>query len=299
MESTLLVEREEFDKNRDVARTVYVRPITTNCGSQYKVGGGSYTIIGAKSHFTLTHASTLTPQSFSSFERRLRSGIRGQLPPVPEVLECSLLEISSDDNSITNTALLHSNFDGGTMIVSSPIDLEIQASQPWSVNSLQSSSSSIGVTPSSHPLRDPGVSHISSAMEAIRTSLNSTLQSEHSNKNQIASESNCVREVSNVPPLCTPHPSNPDSYPIESLGMDLFMEEEKSIYESLIALGNEKTSKSELKSVDLASFPQKKLKYLPTEYNGNVLFELPRLFVVKGGGGAILDGMDRRCDGHV
>ena len=79
-------------------------------------------------------------------------------------------------------------------------------------------------------------------MEAIRTLLNSTLQSECFDNNQIASESNCIRKVSNVPLLCTLHLSNLDSYPIEPLGMDLSMVEEKSIYESLIALGNQKTS---------------------------------------------------------
>ena len=34
LESILLVEREEFDENGDVVRTVYVRPITTDRGSQ-------------------------------------------------------------------------------------------------------------------------------------------------------------------------------------------------------------------------------------------------------------------------
>ena len=51
--------------------------------------------------------------------------------------------------------------------------------------------------------------------------------------------------------------------------------EEKRIHEALIALGNQKMTQSELKSANLASFPHRKLKYLPTEYNGNVVFELP------------------------
>ena len=75
--------------------------------------------------------------------------------------------------------------------------------------------------------------------------------------------------------------------------------EEKSIYETVIALRNQRSSRSELKSADLASFPFNKLKYLPLEYNGNVVFELPRSSIVKGGGAAMLDGMDRQHDGHA
>ena len=38
MESTLLVEREEFDDNGAISNTVYVRPISTKRGWQYRVG---------------------------------------------------------------------------------------------------------------------------------------------------------------------------------------------------------------------------------------------------------------------
>ena len=41
------------------------------------------------------------------------------------------------------------------------------------------------------------------------------------------------------------------------------------------------------------------MKFLPVEYNGNCIFELPPVAVVKEGGLSRLDGMDRKRDGHV
>ena len=48
VESTLLVEREEFDDNGSVLRTVYVKPISTDIGWHYRVGLGSYIVVGAR-----------------------------------------------------------------------------------------------------------------------------------------------------------------------------------------------------------------------------------------------------------
>ena len=72
-----------------------------------------------------------------------------------------------------------------------------------------------------------------------------------------------------------------------------------SIYKSLLSLRSHRPGRSELKSVDLSTFPHEKLNYLSTKYNGNIVFELPSLLTVKGGGAAILEGMDRRRDGHA
>ena len=72
-----------------------------------------------------------------------------------------------------------------------------------------------------------------------------------------------------------------------------------SIYDSLLSLQNHWSWQSELKNVDLAIFPHQKLNYLPTKYNGNILFELPPLSTVKGDGATMLEGMDRRGDGYA
>ena len=72
-----------------------------------------------------------------------------------------------------------------------------------------------------------------------------------------------------------------------------------SIYDSLLNLGSHRAGRSELKNVDLASFSYQKVNYLSMRYNGDIVFELPLLPNVKGGGAAMLEGMDRRRDGHA
>ena len=66
----------------------------------------------------------------------------------------------------------------------------------------------------------------------------------------------------------------------------------KSFMDLLLAMGDDKSGRSILKSVDLSSFVHEALKYLPAEFNGNRVFELPPLTVVKEDGLSRLDGMD-------
>ena len=71
-----------------------------------------------------------------------------------------------------------------------------------------------------------------------------------------------------------------------------------SIYDSIVVLGNQPKAKSGLKNTNRASFPHHKIKFLPWECNGNAIFELPPLNSPKEGASGILEGMDRRSDGH-
>ena len=147
----------------------HVRPTTTERGMQYRVGAGSYIVIGIESHFSVAQASILSPKSFSSFEHRICGGVRGQLPPIPEVPECSLLELSFDDDSITSTMLLKSDSNGRIVIVSSPIDLENEATHPCNASSLQCNGLSIIGTPKSLPKKDIGSFEMRLANELMRT----------------------------------------------------------------------------------------------------------------------------------
>jgi hypothetical protein len=72
-----------------------------------------------------------------------------------------------------------------------------------------------------------------------------------------------------------------------------------SIYESLIAIGNQPNARCMLKIVDLASYPHHTVKYLPRQYNGDAIFELPAIVAPKDGIAGKLDGMDRKFDGHT
>ena len=67
----------------------------------------------------------------------------------------------------------------------------------------------------------------------------------------------------------------------------------------LLGMGYSKANRSVLKTIDLSTFKHEVVKYLPVEYNGDCIFELPPLVVVKEGGLSRLDGMDRKRDGHV
>ena len=73
----------------------------------------------------------------------------------------------------------------------------------------------------------------------------------------------------------------------------------RSIMELLLAVCGRPSAKSQLASANLASFRHEVVQFLPIEYNGNVIFELPSFLIVKEGGVARLDSMDRRFDGHA
>jgi hypothetical protein len=72
-----------------------------------------------------------------------------------------------------------------------------------------------------------------------------------------------------------------------------------SIYESLVAIGNQPNARCMLKIVDLASYPHHTVKYLPRQYNGDAIFEFPAIVAPKDGAVGRLDGMDRKFDGHA
>ena len=90
LESTLLVEREDFDDTGAISNTVYVRPISTERGWQYRVGGGSYTVIGVESRFSVSQASAMSPQSMYSIGRHRQQARMSPMPPVAEVPEHSV-----------------------------------------------------------------------------------------------------------------------------------------------------------------------------------------------------------------
>ena len=70
------------------------------------------------------------------------------------------------------------------------------------------------------------------------------------------------------------------------------------VYDLLVAMCNKHNAKSEFRAADLGSFEHKNVKYLPSQFNGNAIFELPPLHAPKLGGKGRLEGMDRRYDGH-
>ena len=74
---------------------------------------------------------------------------------------------------------------------------------------------------------------------------------------------------------------------------------QKSIMDFFYAMGGNKSGRSILKSVDLLPFKHELVRFLSAEYNGDRVFELPTLAVVKEGGLSRLDGTDQKRNGHV
>ena len=72
-----------------------------------------------------------------------------------------------------------------------------------------------------------------------------------------------------------------------------------SIMTFLLALRDRPLGKSDLGSANLASFKHMVVQSLPVEFNGNCIFELPPLAIVKERRACRLDGMDQKIDCHV
>ena len=119
VESTLLVEREEFDENGAVLRTIYIRPTSTDKGWQYRVGSGSYIVVGAHVEMNISHMPMHSPHTYSPIERRSRRPMMSPLPTVAELPEHSVEELSSNDDSNAITVLLDSDSKTQTVIISS------------------------------------------------------------------------------------------------------------------------------------------------------------------------------------
>ena len=98
---------------------------------------------------------------------------------------------------------------------------------------------------------------------------------------------------------CTPQSKRVDVTSIHASSNLPVTGANKSIMDLLLLMGCSKSGMSILKTADLSTFKHEVVKFLPVEYNGNCIFELPPVVVVKEGGLCRLDGMDRKQDGHV
>ena len=295
MESTLLVEREEFDENGAVLQTVYIRPTLTDNGCQYRVGLRSYTVVDAHIGMNVSHTSTHLPHTYSSVERRSRCPMMSPLPTVAEVPEHLVEELSSDDDSNPATVLLDSDLETQTVIISSQQEDSHETNVAEdSCNCIErplSSLLSLTPTETTHASEMPSRNAIpKSFSNDSPQSVGCDVYGNHLS-NPVSSGETRSRVLSSAQSSGSDGKNRPlgdsNSYPVIS------------IYDSLLSLWSHQSGWSELKNVDLATFPHQKLNYLPTKYNGNIVFELPTLSIVKGGGAAMLEGMDRRQDRHA
>jgi hypothetical protein len=72
-----------------------------------------------------------------------------------------------------------------------------------------------------------------------------------------------------------------------------------NIVDALKQTKSRKRSKSDLASIDFDSIEVRDVKYLPSSFDGDILFVLPPVpFGVPSAYGRSMDGMDKMCDGH-
>ena len=220
------------------------------------------------------------------------------MPTVAEVPEHSVQELSSDDNSIAATVILGSDSEERTVIISSGPDLSHGVTQRLSEDAPSHSIERLLKSTYSPTSSEP--SHASET-PSRRTIRKSPLHSTSESVDCAVGGNGLGTPVSSVgtPVVVQPrHLSYESGIKYEGVGegSDSTV---ISIYDSLLSLQSHRPGRSELKTVDLSTFPHEKLNYLPTKYNGDIIFELPPLPTMKGGGAAMLEGMDRRRDGHA
>ena len=295
VESMLLVEREELDDNGAVLRTVYIRPISTDNGWQYRVGSRSYTVVSAPLEMNISHAPMQSPRTYLLVGRRSRRPMMSPLPTIAELPEHSVEELSSDDDSNAATVLLDSYSETRTVIISSQEEGShenvVAEGSDNCIDRLLGSLPSLTPTETTHASETPSRSAIpksfsndspqSVGCNVFGNYLNNPVSSSET-QTQILPSAQSPRSDGQTHPF-----GDNSSYPVIS------------IYDSLLSLRSHRSGRNKLKNVDLATFPHQKLNYLPTKYNGNIVFELPPLSTVKSGGAAMLEGMDRRRDEHA
>ena len=220
------------------------------------------------------------------------------MPPVAEVLEQSVEEISLNGNSVAVTVLLDLDSETQNVIISSQQNCDPRDSRESSGDGLEgalypafsSQPSSTSIVPT-HASKTPSKksmpqSRVYTSSESIGCKLFMRgVNSPRSSSETLGRQQSLA--VSNV---------------IAGKGLHFagcsnsFM---PSIYDNLLNLGSHRAGRNKLKNVDLASFSHQKVNYLPMRYNGDIVFELPPLPNVKGGGAAMLEGMDKRRDGYA
>ena len=108
-ETSLLLERKEFDEARTVTHTVYQKPVLSDGRLFYKVGPVSYTVIGGFSSFDLSQASTKMPESCASLERKTAGLLKQMLALVKESELLELLSFDNEDDCIPFLSLKELN----------------------------------------------------------------------------------------------------------------------------------------------------------------------------------------------
>jgi hypothetical protein len=98
-QQSLLVEKEEFDYDGILIRTVYQNPSDIDGESIYVFFPGNYTVIGGISGSLISNTATQSHGSFSLFRRKTHPKMMPTLPSMRESPEFTILSSFGDDDN--------------------------------------------------------------------------------------------------------------------------------------------------------------------------------------------------------
>jgi hypothetical protein len=240
-ETSLLIEKEEFDSHGNLIRTVYQKPSITESGTYYRVTPGSYNIIGGVSSFNFSQASTLTPRSAGGFDRWASIRMRPTLSSMKESPEYIVLSSSDEEEvDLRSSSSMKSE------------DVSVNFSDDDSIET------GIDLSPSGRPGQCFNITELESSHPG------SFLVSDTPSRSLGCDTSDGSKPTSTeeAPP---PDLTNSIDFSGSQKGdADVSESYDSSVYEYVVVFGNQPHSKSLLKSSNLGSFPHHRIKFLPS-----------------------------------
>ena len=277
----VIVEREEYDDDMFLMRTILERPHTCIPRWSYRVKPAYYKVLSLPSRLSGSEESMPTPQSVSSFNNSKSEKGVSRLRTIVESPEIKVHCLSSDSESDCEA-----NSDSKDVVVVGLAD--------------DFSSASVGAQdpdiryPYFHENTDVRSDGVVKSEDESGNSFNPS-QGSGSEITVLASEwlassygiAPTIADSDPVASETPPQGSNSDtdfkctleSVSVGCSGPQLSSEGKcnesaKSIMELLLAVCGRPLARSHLRSADLSSFKHEVVPHLPVEFNGNVVFEL-------------------------
>ena len=309
----VLVEREEYNDDMVVMRILYQRPRYSDDGVFYRVTPGFYKVQWVGESVILgTESRSRSPRSSPAIQRSSGFQSNERLPTVFEVDEVDGEKV---ETSPIEVLCLSSNFEAGHGEES-----DSDSSHSGEEDVVVLGSPKVGRSRSDF-FGGFGIGDVGSgdnawaSIERVFGGSRHSLSKSTANNtaNQLESHvdipsSECIPEtvstigggtganqsprVSETPlrefgslsvSTCTPQSKPVGVTSIHASSNPPALDANKSIMDLLLLMESSKSGRSILKIADLSTFKHKVVKFLPVEYNGNCIFELPPVAVVKEG----------------
>ena len=302
----VIVEREEYDNDMVLMRTILQRPHFCIPRWSYQVTPRYYKVLSLASPISGSKQFTPTPQLISSFNVSKSEKKVSRLPIIVESPEIKVrclssdLESGSEKHSDSEDVVVVAKVDDFTSGSVGAQDFDCQ--YPCCLENIDVRSDGIvksedDYCESFNPSQGIGSEKTIKASEWLASThgISFTIGDSY----LIASETLSQGSDSGSGFKCTPQSVSVGCYGPQLSSEDKCNESLRNIMELLLTICGRPSARSHLRSADLSSFKQEVVPHLPIEFNDNLIFELPSLPIVKERGVARLDGMDWKFDGHA